>query len=99
MKRFACPSGPFGKTRDHRQGRRREEHGGRGISPSCDDDQEKAQGSLQEYDQVPEEAREGGEAVGDEAEGARRAVVGRRAGQEKEEVRCNSLKTLAFCFI
>ena len=66
-------SGSPRQTGDRRQGRGRQEDGGRGVSPSRDDDQEEAQGPLQEHDQVQKAASQRGQAPREEEEGARRA--------------------------
>jgi len=63
-----CSLGHAWQTGDRRQERSGEELGGRGIPLARHDDQEEAQGLVQEHDEVPEAKRESGQATGKETE-------------------------------
>ena len=59
------------QARGGEQGRSGQEHGGRGVPSPGHDDQEEAQGPVQEHDEVEEAAREPGQAARAETEGHR----------------------------
>ena len=80
------------QARGGEQGRSGQEHGGRGVPSPGHDDQEEAQGPVQEHDEVAEAAREPGQAAWTETEGHRRADVRPKLGQEEEKVRKGCLK-------
>ena len=80
------------QARGGEQGRSGQEHGGRGVPSPGHDDQEEAQGPVQEHDEVEEAAREPGQAAGAETEGHRRADFRPELCQEEEKVRNGRLK-------